>query len=262
MTPFLVLPSTTSHKREPLIPTLEVFSRLGLYDLDLNLNHLVEGGVALDDVSAALAGNGQRVWMVSGGWCDFFDPAPKIQETFASVARQVAMARALGVDRLRLFFGRLGRRDYGPGARDLIVANIRKLCDAHPDMHFNFENHDGASSRPEICRDILERVDRLTARLNFDPVNFEHAGVCSVEALAVVQPVVAHVHLKGYDRAGFCEFGEGDVDLMPLLRTLVAGGYRGWFTVEYEGPFDRTVRLYRSVHRAESALRGLLDAFG
>ena len=40
-----VLASTTSHKREPLLPTLEVFSRLDLRDIDLNLHHILEGGV-------------------------------------------------------------------------------------------------------------------------------------------------------------------------------------------------------------------------
>jgi sugar phosphate isomerase/epimerase len=258
MHPYQILPSTTSHKREPLIPTLEVFSRLGLCDLDLNLNHMVERGVAMDDVQRALAANGQRVWLVSGGWCDFFDPSPKVEETFASVARQVSMARAFGVDRLRLFFGRLGREDYCLDARDLIVRNIQRLADAHPDMRFVFENHDGASSRPDVCRDVLERVSRGNARLNFDPINFEHAGVNSAEALAELQPLVAHVHLKGYAQGRFCEFGEGQVDLTPVLRTLLSGGYRGWFTVEYEGTFDRTLRLYQSVRRARATLDALI----
>ncbi|PYQ73315.1 MAG: hypothetical protein DMG04_14155 [Acidobacteria bacterium] len=104
MKPYQILPSTTSHKHEPLVPTLEVFSRLGLCDLDLNLNHLIERGVEVEEVRRALASNAQRVWIVSGGWCDFFDPPPKIDETFGSVGRQVAMARAFGVSVLRLFF--------------------------------------------------------------------------------------------------------------------------------------------------------------
>jgi sugar phosphate isomerase/epimerase len=258
MKPHQLLPSTTSHKREPLIPTLEVFSRLGFVDLDLNLNHLVEGGVAVEDVRRALAANGQRVWIVSGGYCDFFDAPPTIEETFASVARQVSMARAFGVDRMRLFFGRLPHERYDPAARDRIVANIQHLADASPDMAFWFENHNGASARPEVCREVLERVDRPNVRLTFDPINFEHAGVNSATALAVIQPLVAHVHLKGYGPDGFCEFGEGHVDLTPVLRTLLAGGYRGAFTVEYEGPHDRTLRLYQSVRNAASTFDQLL----
>jgi sugar phosphate isomerase/epimerase len=257
MKPLQLLPSTTSHKHEPLLPTLSIFARLGLCDLDLNLNHLIEGGVAVQDVQRALAENHQRVWIVSGGWCDFFDEEPKIQATFTSVARQVAMARAFGILTLRLFFGRLEYERYSAGTRATIVGNIRHVADAHPDILFVFENHDGASSHPHVCREVLEGVDRPNVRLNFDPINFEHRGVSSLEAVRELHPLVAHVHLKGYEQGGFCEFGVGDVDLTPVLRVLIAGGYRGGLTVEYEGPFDRTLRLYESVRRARLAVDGL-----
>ena len=63
---------------------------------------------------------------------------------------------------------------------------------------------------------------------------------------------------KGLDGREFCEFGSGAVDLTPVLGSLVEGGYRGMFTVEYEGPFDKTLRLYQSVHRAEAVLEKLM----
>ncbi|HWF85168.1 MAG TPA: sugar phosphate isomerase/epimerase [Vicinamibacterales bacterium] len=257
MTPFQLLPSTTSHKHEPLLPTLAIFARLGFCDLDLNLNHLIERGVTVPDVQRALAENQQRAWVVSGGWCDFFDRDPEIEATFSSVARQVEMARALGAVMLRLFFGRLEYERYSADARTVIVGNIRRVADAYPDIRFVFENHDGASSHPSVCREILEAVERPHVRLNFDPINFEHRGVSSLEAAHELQSLIAHVHLKGYERGGFCEFGVGDVDLTPVLRELVNGGYRGAFTVEYEGAFDRTLHLYESVRRARLALEEL-----
>ena len=260
MTPPRVLPSTTSHKHEPLVPTLEIFARLGMLDLDLNLNHLIERGVGVESVKAALDAGRQRAWMVSGGWCDFYHNAPQIEETFRSVDRQVAIAVELGVNRMRLFFGRLKREDCSAHALATVAGNIRRLADRYPEIQFVFENHDGASSNPEICRQILEAVSRPNIRLNFDPINFEHAGVDSMDALRELLPLIGHVHLKGLDRGGFCEFGTGDVDLMPVLRSLLAGGYRGAFTVEYEGTFDRTLRLYQSTQRARAVLNDLWDA--
>jgi sugar phosphate isomerase/epimerase len=252
--PFQLLPSTTSHKREPLVPTLEVFARLGLCDLDLNLNHFVERGATVDEVRGALAANRQRVWIVSGGWCDFFDAEPEIQKTMASVARQVELARAFGVTALRLFFGRLPAERYSGEARATIVANIRRLGERYPDMQFVFENHDGVSSRPRVCREILEHVGLPNVRAVFDPINFEHRGANSLDAVKELLPLIAHVHLKGYDRGEFCEFGEGEVDLTAVLETLGDGGYDRAFTVEYEGPFDRTLRLFQSVKNAQSAI--------
>jgi sugar phosphate isomerase/epimerase len=245
-----ILASTTSHKREPLIPTLDVFARLGLTDLDLNLHHFIEGDLTMDTAAAAVAANGQRVWVASGGWCDFFHEAPGADRTFESVSRQVELARGLGARTLRLFFGRLPRASYDQVAARVIADNLRRLSDRHPDTLLVFENHDGASLVPEICRDVFTTVDRPNIRMNFDPINFARAGVDPAQALDAVGPWVAHMHLKGLDGGEFCEFGRGDVDLTPLLRRLLQRGYSGDFTVEYEGPFDGTLRLYESVERA------------
>ena len=252
--PSRVLASTTSHKREPLLPTLEVFGRLGLQDVDLNLHHILEEGESVSGVAHAVAAHGLRLGVLSGGWCDFFGRAPGIEHTFTSVAGQVSIADALGVRYVRLFFGRLPYSDYSADAREVVCANLSRLSDAHPHVTFVFENHDGASLHPEVCADVLARVARPNIRMNFDPINFAKAGVDPMAALGLVRSLVGHVHLKGLDRGEYCEFGEGDVDLEPIVRSLVDEGYSGRFTVEYEGPRDGTLRLYRSVQRARRRL--------
>lgn len=251
-----VVPSTTSHKHEDFETTLEVFARLGFHDLDLNLWHLMESGVTVECARRALAANSQRVRIASGGWCDFFDSAPKIDETRRSVARQVAMAEALGVRTLRLFFGRLPASQYGPSALAVVRDNLRRLSDAHPDTTFVFENHghDEASARPSICVEILAAVDRPNIRMNFDPINAEFAGTRAIDALTLARPFIAHVHLKGLAHGEFCAFGEGAVDLEPVIASLLGSGYDGLFTVEYEGAGDRTLGLYRGAKRATARL--------
>jgi sugar phosphate isomerase/epimerase len=249
-----VLTATTSHKREPLLPTLELFGLLGLRDIDLNLHHILETGVPVKAVADAVATHGMRLHLVSGGWCDFFHRSPEIDDTFASVSRQVAIGTELGVSTLRLFFGRLRREDYSRAKADIVCGNLSRLSDAHPGFVFVFENHDGASLDPIVCREILDRVARPNIRMNFDPINFAKAGVDPAAALDVVRPVVGHVHLKGLEHGEYCEFGIGDVDLGPVVQSLVASGYTGRFTVEYEGRFDGTLRLYRSVKRARALL--------
>lgn len=252
-----VLASTTSHKREALLPTLEVFSRLGLRDIDLNLHHILEEGVEVEDVTSLAAARDLRIWVVSGGWCDFFKDGLEADETDRSVARQVDIAGQLGAAQLRLFFGRLKHEDYSPRALETACRNLWRLSELHPDMLFNFENHDGASLHPEVCREILHQVDRPNIRMNFDPINFERVHVNCMTALELVRRFIGHVHLKGLERGEFCEFGAGDVDLLPVLRSLESSGYRGGFTVEYEGPHDGTVRLYESVKRALAAVQSL-----
>jgi sugar phosphate isomerase/epimerase len=250
-----VLVSTTSHKQEPLLPTLEVFARLGLCDIDLNLHHILEGDVGVDDVGRAARACGLRIRVASGGWCDFFDGPPRIEDTFRSVDRQVDIARTLDAGHLRLFFGRLARDRCTPDRVAAIRENLARLSDRFPDMIFMFENHDGASLDPAICREVILGVDRPNIGLNFDPINFERAGVNSLDAARVLGPLIGHVHLKGIEGGELCEFGAGDVDLTPVLECLAAQGYGGGFTVEYEGRADGTLRLYQGVQRARAALR-------
>ncbi|HEY6358602.1 MAG TPA: sugar phosphate isomerase/epimerase [Vicinamibacterales bacterium] len=251
-----LIPSTTSHKREPVETTLEVFARLGWRDLDLNLWPFIEEGESIETAADALSRNGQRAVMISGGWCDFFEPAPAIEDTFTSVARQVGFARRLGATHVRLFFGRLATADYSRARFDLVCRHLRRLAEIHGDVTFVFENHGrGASGQPVTCAEILTEVDRPNIRMNFDPINAEHAGTPCLEALAVVRPLVAHVHLKGLAGPGeYCEFGEGLVDLRPVIRSLLSSGYQGRFTVEYEGPHDKTVRLYRGYQEARALI--------
>ncbi len=252
--PHQILPSTTSHKGEALVPALEVFARLGFRDLDLNLNHMVERGTPASDVRAALAANGQRARICSGGWCDFFDARPDIQRTLDSVERQVDLTRGFGADRLRLFYGRLPYTAWSDAKGQSAADHIHYVGSRFPDITFVFENHDGASSNPDVCGVIHEAVDLPNVRHTFDPINFEHRGVKTMDALQRLLPLVGHVHLKGYDGEHFCEFDEGTVDLHPALKALLAGGYLGAFTVEYEGAGDRTLRLYTSVQRAMSVI--------
>jgi sugar phosphate isomerase/epimerase len=251
-----LLASTTSHKAESILTSLEIFGRLGLTDVDLNLHHVIEGGVPVEAIDAAARAAGVRIWVVSGGWCDFFHAAPAVEETFRSVDRQVAIAGRLGVSLLRLFFGRLAADAYSDAYRDCAAANVQRLADRHPAMSLVFENHDGASLRPDVCGDILARVGRPNVGMNFDPINFERAGANGLDALGVLRPFVQHVHLKGLERGEYCEFGVGDVDLDPVLRSLMGGGYAGSFSVEYEGRFDKTARLYQSVQRARAWFAG------
>ena len=119
------------------------------------------------------------------------------------------------------------------------------------------ENHGrGASGRVETCAEILAAVDRPNVRMNFDPINAEHAGSPALEALEAVRPFVAHVHLKGLAGPNeYREFGAGIVDLGPVINSLLSSGYQGRFTVEYQGPHDKTLRLWLGYQAATKLIR-------
>ena len=63
-----VLAATTSHKAEPILPALEIFGRLGLHDVELNLHHIIEVGVPIEAIQEQAEACGLRIHGLAGGW--------------------------------------------------------------------------------------------------------------------------------------------------------------------------------------------------
>jgi hypothetical protein len=88
-------------------------------------------GVAVESVVDLANARGLRIWVVSGGWCDFFQGAPQSDQTDRSVARQVHIAHQ-PPPRNYACFSRLKFEDYSQRApRDRVresVAPVGPAC--------------------------------------------------------------------------------------------------------------------------------------
>ena len=104
----------------------------------------------------------------------------------------------------------------------------------------------------ERCRDLIDMVGSPALRCAFDPANFVQVGLRPyTEAWPLLKPYVTHVHIKdavAVDRTGLPPYpervpaqrlmdcvrlpGEGQGELLPILRDLMADGYHGFLAVE------------------------------
>ena len=80
----------------------KVFAKLEFRHLELHLGHFLDGGLATGRAREILDEVGLTISITDGGWCDFANG------TTARVEEQIALTRALGVGRLRLFFSPYG----------------------------------------------------------------------------------------------------------------------------------------------------------
>lgn len=104
----------------------------------------------------------------------------------------------------------------------------------------------------EIARFAAETDPDLVGFV-FDTAHLAYGGSDPVEALALYQDRVRHVHFKGYSRSAaeacrsegidaieavgrgvFCELSESDLDFEAILDKLQQGGYEGWIVVEQD----------------------------
>jgi len=103
----------------------------------------------------------------------------------------------------------------------------------------------GSPKSPCARIDGLKRLFAAAPDLGFtlDTGNFFHSGQGDdvMDAFREFRSRIRHVHLK--DRPadapqGYAPLGQGGLPNREIVRALVAGGYRGWYTLEEDGAKD------------------------
>ena len=227
--------STTSHKHENNEDVFKLFNNNGLRFIEYNLTPIMDGNIKAELVQKLLIKYNLIVKVVGGGWCDFFYSGQKIEETFNSIKNQINIAEILDCKSIRLFFGRKKYSAIDQKELDNVVKNVKYIAKKYPGIDFYFENHDGASLVPKFCLDVMKEINRPNVKLNFDPINFEKAGIDSDMAYDLLKNYISHVHLKGLLSGAYCSYGYGDVTLDYIITDLIDSNYNNIFTIEYEG---------------------------
>lgn len=123
---------------------------------------------------------------------------------------------------------------------------------------FAIESHGGT-----FCPTLAETV-RLVEDLGLDSVGvlmdyanvYEH-GPCGAEAVRLVEAHLKHVHMKDKrvtdGGSEFADFGEGNIGWPAVLAELVAIGYEGYVSDEYERWW------HRELPPAETAMKQHID---
>ncbi len=126
------------------------------------------------------------------------------------------------------------------------------------------ENHGKFAGRADQVRNILDQVGSPFLKLTFDTANFLLVGDNPLQAADLLKQDVGHVHAKDFAKASKMESGfaytglngekyvgrlpgQGDVQLVEVLKTLRQFGYDQWLSVEYEGQDEQKEASVRSV---------------
>lgn len=185
------------------------------------------------------------------------------QKALDFVLQYVEPAKILGSEILRteLYFN----GDHKPGWEE--EAKKRALEGLHALLNrtegsgliINIENHHGISSHPEWLVDLFRRVDNPRLGLTVDTNNFridQHNPyerdadsfpqyVDRYEALEKLMPLANWVSAKFYafDSTGY----EISMNYPRIMEIILASGYKGFVSVEYEGAGDPLEGVRESV---------------
>jgi len=191
-----------------------------------------------------------------GTSCAFHDPMV-FPDAVAEGLAAIEVCRRMGIPAIRVF----GDQAEAPGAAGRLIAGLRELCAAGKEAGVAvwLENH-GTYNTVEVLSPVL---DALAGQPGFgvlwDVQHSDRAYGDDYEPFyRLIKPFLRHMHLKDHRRGGefphsLREFrsaepaqitsrpgspgplmGEGDIPLERILRRVLADGYDGWFSLEWE----------------------------
>jgi len=141
-------------------------------------------------------------------------------------------AKALGCHAIRVNAQSTGTYEE---QQKLAADGLRRLCERADPLGLSVivENHGGLSSDAKWLAGVMKQTDHPRAGTLPDFGNFPKEAD-RVTSVAALMPFARAVSAKSWD----FDDKSGDhvgFDYAPLMKTVVAAGYRGWVGVEYEG---------------------------
>jgi sugar phosphate isomerase/epimerase len=222
--------------------------KLGLDLVEVNLSpstpkHLTPDATE-DDIKEMVAQAeeaGVRVIALAGG--NNF-AAADVNAEIEKVRRQIDLTAAAGAEVLRIFAGWVGASGYTDATFAQISDALQQVGEHAEEagVLVTMENHGGVTATGAQCLRLLEPVTSPAVGLNYDPANFRHVGEDAMAALMVTQELINYSHWKDVryegDEPEYCAVGEGVIDWEPIVKSVAASDFDGYWAIEYENPPD------------------------
>jgi sugar phosphate isomerase/epimerase len=128
------------------------------------------------------------------------------------------------------------------------------------------ETHDGFSAGATVAA-ALAKVDSPAVAALWDTHHPYRSGETAEQTMALLGPRLRHVHIKDARRTEdggwqLVLVGEGEVPVAEALRAIHAGGYTGWYCVEWEKKWHPEIEAPEvALPRHAAWLRDLFSTF-
>ena len=239
--------------REMDIPAyFEAAARLGFRYVEMNLtdmagtkhlpNHPTRA--QLDAMADAERAAGVKVVCFCGG-SDFTQADDEAVRADIELMREyVDLAADYGVEIVRVFAGWTEFADLRSDSPHRCAAALAEIGARAQDkgVLIGLENHGGpAGTAAQVLR-LLTLADCPAVVSVFDGGNFAIHEEDPLAAYEVLRDRVGYTHWKDVrtvdGKLDYCALGDGITDWTPLVAALLAHGYDGYWTMEYEETHD------------------------
>ena len=163
---------------------------------------------------------------------------------FRQFQRVVEIAKKLDARYIRLFSFYHDGGDWTEEERDQVLGRLGRMISyaKEQDVVLLHENEkDIYGDTAERCADLMRELGCSHFRAVFDPANFVQCGQDTREAYDKLKDFIAYVHVKDafLEDGRVVPAGSGDGNVAYVLKSLFAGGYDGFLSLEpHLGSFD------------------------
>lgn len=175
-------------------------------------------------------------------------PTAELQaREIAGLRKWVDVAEKLGAGHIRVFGGKIPAGRTEEEAAGWVAECLKRASEyaAGRGIILGLENHGGITEKAETILSVIKAVDSPWVGINLDTGNFNRNAY---EQISRCIPYAVNVQVKTEIRPG-ADGVEVPSDWERISSMLVAGGYRGYLALEYEGEEDTATAMPRLLRR-------------
>lgn len=230
---------------------IEIRMGSGVGVLTYTPEELAEYKKTLDSYGVSVVGLGTSVCIR-----DYSD------ELLESFKNHLPMAKALGVNGLRVFMGTFkGYRSQPnqPMSYDGCVKFLQAACDAAAEygVDLYIETHNEFATGKELKR-LTGDVARENCKVIWDIMHPLEEDEAPEQTLELLGKLAAHVHIKDGTTDPdpdaisyiYCPIGEGEMPIAEIVEKLNNFGYDGYYSLEWEENWRQSLKELSLSHEA------------
>ena len=164
-----------------------------------------------------------------------FHNAEKFNASIEKGFEELALARALGIENIRVFGDRLAPDKDACIAR--VADGLKRLCDSEPSVNVLLEVHGDFNTEQTLTPVIEKLADTKNFGLIWDIEHTHKSYKTDWKSFYdFARPYVRHIHIKDFSDSAqaLTLVGGGDVPILPITERLLCDGYDGYFSLEWE----------------------------
>lgn len=221
----------------------------GAAGVDIVRGHFPSGGVgALRDAVNRARSMGLEVAALGMAGDLTYRGGTDRRKMKSELVQWVQLARAVDVSAIRIFAGDSSICDSAERRANSLLRSVAPLA-RKLQVRVAMENHWGISVNPDSAWRMLRGLPLPWVGSCLDIGNFSRDDRESLYGVKKLAPLAVHVHVKDFGGANKRE----GLDQAANIGIIRRSGYKGWFSLEYEGQEDELKEVPRAFARMAKA---------